>query len=280
MLSTAQDYRPGAFGDQYHVWQATLEARAIVFTTHPADRAPRGHRAGPTATATGPAPARCPGRPSRAPPPSTSTRPAVTDPGPGLLGSVPVPRLHPRLLPHRGVRRGGALGQLDVRSQRRRLRRPVVVARTGVAAPRPRRVFTNGLTEAFDLVAPGGPDNVWVVEVADAADWGGDFAAFRAAFEAAAPVVTELPATDGAALRRLRRHVGLTVAGHARLRHAGPADGRRHRGRPRRLPPLRQPVDARCPSTPTTWPSPPAALARPRLRHLDPHRRRPPAALT
>ena len=36
MLSTAQDYRPGFGGDQQHIWQATLGADAVCFTTHPA----------------------------------------------------------------------------------------------------------------------------------------------------------------------------------------------------------------------------------------------------
>ncbi len=36
MLSTAQDYRKGARGQQTHTWQATLDERAIVFTQHPA----------------------------------------------------------------------------------------------------------------------------------------------------------------------------------------------------------------------------------------------------
>ena len=35
MLSTAQDYRAGAAGFQHHIWQATLDERAVVFTTHP-----------------------------------------------------------------------------------------------------------------------------------------------------------------------------------------------------------------------------------------------------
>ena len=35
MLSTAQDYRRGCFGNQYHAWQATLDEDAVVFTTHP-----------------------------------------------------------------------------------------------------------------------------------------------------------------------------------------------------------------------------------------------------
>jgi hypothetical protein len=36
LLSSAQDYRPGYGGDQQHIWQATLGAEAVCFTTHPA----------------------------------------------------------------------------------------------------------------------------------------------------------------------------------------------------------------------------------------------------
>lgn len=36
MLSCAQDYRAGYGGDQQHIWQATLGADAVCFTTHPA----------------------------------------------------------------------------------------------------------------------------------------------------------------------------------------------------------------------------------------------------
>lgn len=35
MLSTVQNYHPGEFGDQQHVWQATLSENVTVFTTHP-----------------------------------------------------------------------------------------------------------------------------------------------------------------------------------------------------------------------------------------------------
>lgn len=35
VLSCAQDYRPGAFGFQQHIWQASLGERALVFTNHP-----------------------------------------------------------------------------------------------------------------------------------------------------------------------------------------------------------------------------------------------------
>ena len=36
MLCSASDYRPGAAGSQEHIWQATLDADAVVFVTHPA----------------------------------------------------------------------------------------------------------------------------------------------------------------------------------------------------------------------------------------------------
>lgn len=34
-LSSAQAYHPGSFGDQQHIWQATLPGRINVFSTHP-----------------------------------------------------------------------------------------------------------------------------------------------------------------------------------------------------------------------------------------------------
>ena len=35
MLCCAQDFRPGYWGAQQHIWQATLDLDAVVFTTHP-----------------------------------------------------------------------------------------------------------------------------------------------------------------------------------------------------------------------------------------------------
>ncbi|MBB6480090.1 hypothetical protein [Spirochaeta isovalerica] len=35
ILSTAQNHYPGTFGDQQHIWQATLNENISVFTTHP-----------------------------------------------------------------------------------------------------------------------------------------------------------------------------------------------------------------------------------------------------
>jgi hypothetical protein len=54
----------------------------------------------------------------------------------------------------------------------------------------PAVTFTNGLTQPFDLVAPGGASNVWVTEVGDAARWG-SFDAFATAVTAAPLTVTD-----------------------------------------------------------------------------------------
>ena len=44
MLSSAQDYRPGCFGQQYHAWQATLDEDAVVFTTLPGNEPRPGNQ--------------------------------------------------------------------------------------------------------------------------------------------------------------------------------------------------------------------------------------------
>jgi hypothetical protein len=36
MIATSQAYHPGAFGDQHHIWTATLSEEVSLFTTHPA----------------------------------------------------------------------------------------------------------------------------------------------------------------------------------------------------------------------------------------------------
>jgi hypothetical protein len=56
-------------------------------------------------------------------------------------------------------------------------------------------VPTNGMVQPFDLIADGGPDNVWIVECGRAADWGGSFTAFQDAIREASITVT--PVTEG-----------------------------------------------------------------------------------
>ncbi len=76
----------------------------------------------------------------------------------------------------------------------------------------PAQVFTNGLSAPFDLVADGGPDNVWVVELGDADRWG-DLEGFRHAVTTAPVEVTDHGWSDGA-------HRGF------RVRYHSPAEGR------------------------------------------------------
>jgi hypothetical protein len=57
----------------------------------------------------------------------------------------------------------------------------------------PAVTFTNGLTQPFDLVAPGGADNAWITQVGDAGGWG-SFDAFAAAVTSARVSVTPRPA--------------------------------------------------------------------------------------
>ena len=113
MLSTAQSYRPGCVGFQHHVWQATLDERAVVFTVHPGNE-PDGPRRGLPGQRPvldrqrHPAPFG-PAGPGRAAPVRTRVQ-AAGHPG---AGRVRLLRLHPRLLPDRVLRRGGRRRPLD-----------------------------------------------------------------------------------------------------------------------------------------------------------------------
>ncbi len=85
---------------------------------------------------------------------------------PARVERVRVPALHPRLRAPGPLRRGAPGGQLDRRREGR-----AATSRCGRGGPRRggsttrRCVSTNGMTKPFDLVAEGGPDNVWIVEV-------------------------------------------------------------------------------------------------------------------
>ena len=113
----------------------------------------------------------------------------------------------------------------------------------------PAKVFTHGLTQPFDLVADGGADNVWIVEVGDADKWK-SFDAFRAAVRAGtgrghrprAPRRASPRASPCATSRRPR--------GAMRVRVGRTAHGEGRRGADRRLPPLRQPRGPRRRSRP------------------------------
>lgn len=214
MLSSAIDYRPGQFGTQYHAWQATLGEEAVAFTTSPGN-APRpnetwpdrdlywnggvqplSHQVGPAAIQV--------------------YRPGYLSPGEGLLeafGYLPMTHAY---LPQEafdevtstpGAGPDGTPGQGEWTFARKGDRFVALWSyralewadHTGDGTP------TGGLTEPFDLVALGGADNVWVVEVGRVGEGDGryaDFEEFQDSVLAATPLVSqEAPGADGLAGR-------------------------------------------------------------------------------
>ncbi|WP_432559761.1 hypothetical protein [Granulicoccus sp. GXG6511] len=169
-LSSVQDYRAGCLGRQYHAWQATLGADAVVFTTHPGN-ADRGRWADDDLYWNG----------------------SATMPRTGQVGAVAINIYAPRF-PAAGntdpdanyqpfthaffpqqhfdeVRSVGAWtvarkgeGYVALWSHR--------PTRWAVSRPNPA-----GLTAPYDLVAEGGAGNVWIAEVGTEDHWG-DFDSF------------------------------------------------------------------------------------------------------
>jgi hypothetical protein len=205
MLSTAQDHRFGMFSEQAHAWQATFDERALVFTTHPKNE-PEVGTEWPDGdgywTGTG-------SMPSSAQHRTASVHvydPAFDPPGGGPLGAFDyidsthayLPQEHFDEVVTDGhwvfARKGD--GYLGLWSEREpRWREP------------PPGTFTHGLTQPFDLVAEGGPDNVWIAEVGRRAD-AGTFQEFRDALRSA-PV-----------------EVGETASGITQVTFASPSQGR------------------------------------------------------
>lgn len=165
MLSTAQDYRPGDFGEQYHAWQATLGESAVVFTTHPKEEPEIGTKWPDSDgywTGTGSMP-RSAQHGSAAIHIYRPSFEASTTPPLDAFGYLD--RTHayfPTEHFDEVIQNGGWTfgrkgdGYVGLWSQRP----------TSWRSPAEGE-FTNGLTEDFDLVAEGGADNVWIVEVGD-----------------------------------------------------------------------------------------------------------------
>ncbi len=194
MLSSAQDYRPGMRGEQYHAWQATLDGEALVFTTLPGNE-PR------------------PGTDSKwedgdmywtgeAAMPRTAQQgrvalnlyaPAYAAPDGGPFKSLSyLPMTHAWFPTERfdEVRQRGnwTLGRKGDGYVALWSWRPV-----HWRPHDPAQVPTGGLTKDFDLVADGGADNVWITEVGDAKQWG-SLDAFSQAVTTAPITVTPRPA--------------------------------------------------------------------------------------
>jgi hypothetical protein len=193
MLSSAQDFRAGCFGAQYHAWQATLDEDAIVFTTNPGNepRPVQSWQDGDLYWNGGTMP-----RTAQHGAASISMyAPRYVSGGPPLDAFGYLPYTHAYFPTERfdevrqvggwtlGRRGGGYVALWSWRP-------------TEWRAHDPAATFTNGLTGPFDLVAPGGANNAWIAEVGDAARWG-SFDAFAAAVNAAPVSVTDHGTVDG-----------------------------------------------------------------------------------
>ncbi len=187
MLSTAQDYRKGQASQQHHIWQATLSPDAQVFTTHP-----------------------------RTPTEAGTPWHENTD---DWTGNASMPRsaqvrnvnisIYAPLFASEDVLQGSYQPYTHAYLPQDHFDEVVgdgnwTFARLGDAylalyswrAPEwksydPATTDTNGMTEPFELVAAGGPNNVWITELGSKRAYG-SFGEFRTAVAADAPRVTPL----------------------------------------------------------------------------------------
>jgi hypothetical protein len=199
MLSSVQDHRPGCFGDQYHAWQATLDEDAVVFTTHPGNEPREGEDRWPDGDLYWSGAVTMPRTAQHGAAVINLYAPQYPAPaGPPLDAFSYLDYTHAYFPTERfdevreqdgwtfGRRGDGYVALWSWRPTQWRTHDPAVV-------------FTNGLVEPFDLVAPGGADNVWIAEVGDAGRWG-SFDDFVSGVAAAPVTVAPRPATaDGLA---------------------------------------------------------------------------------
>lgn len=217
MLSSVQGWRPGERSEQGHVWQATLDPDAQVFTTHPSEPIPTDttdwyHETGYW-TGSGSLPWTV-----------QHDRVAISIYDPAYPSDIdPLlyePYTHAYFPTDRFdevvQRDGWTFGRLGDAYVALWSHRPAAfVDHDPTVSP------TDGMVGPFDLVADGGPDNVWITEVGSAADHG-SFPAFVDAI-AAAPV-SAVPQGTGYAVSYTSPTAGaLTTAWEAPLRVDGEA---------------------------------------------------------
>lgn len=191
-LATVLDHRFGDMRDQIHVWQATIDPGAFVFTTHPVTDVPKGD-----SWTKDKKPGYWTGEGS-IPRSAQHERTGVHIYQPGwdqtnidpalwaLYGYQPLTHAYvPQDRFDDVVRDGrwtfarkgdGYIALWSWREPDWRVYDPAVNP-------------TDGMTKPFDLVAAGGPDNVWIVEVGDPSV-AQSFEAFMAGCKASEPAVT------------------------------------------------------------------------------------------
>jgi hypothetical protein len=174
MLSTAQCWRPGDRSEQAHIWQATLDANAQVFTTHPREPVPDStdwHTNSGYWTGEGTTPCS-----------AQYLNVNVSVYAPAYGSNDDREDFHYEQFTHAyfptehfdevvevadaGGRGGWVIGRKGDGYVALWSLRP-----TEWREYDPATEPTNGMTEPFDLLAPGGPENVWITEVGRSADW-------------------------------------------------------------------------------------------------------------
>jgi hypothetical protein len=194
MLSTAQAYRPGKFGEQAHISQATLDENAIVFVTHPKNE-PQSGTQWPDDDGYWTGSGSLPRAAQHGALSMSLYAPVFASPGPPLTAFRYLDYTHAYFPQERfdEVTQSGSWtfgrkgdGYVALYSWRPTHWRTY----TDPA------IFTHGLTQPFDLVADGGADNVWLTQVGDAQKFG-NFAAFRAAVLANPVNVAPRPVAGG-----------------------------------------------------------------------------------
>lgn len=166
MLSSVQGWRAGERSEQTHVWQATLDADAQVFTTHPSEPIPTGttdwYRDTGYWTGSGSLPWTVQ---------HDRVSISIYDPqyAPDLFSYEPYTHAYfPTDHFDEVVQRNGwTFGRLGDGYVALWSSRPAeFVDHDPATTP------TNGMTGPFDLVASGGPDDVWITEVGSASEDG------------------------------------------------------------------------------------------------------------
>jgi hypothetical protein len=192
MLSTAQSHRPGDFSEQMHVSQATLDEHAIVFTTHPKNE-PQSGTQWPDSDGYWTGAGSLPRAAQHGAVSLSLYAPNFAPIGPPLETFSYLQYTHAYFPQERFdevVQAGGwTFG--------RRGDGYVAIWSWRPAAWRTYDdpgIFTHGLTQPFDLVAPGGPDNTWITQVGDVRTFR-SFARFREAVLGRPVTVTPRPPT-------------------------------------------------------------------------------------
>jgi hypothetical protein len=196
MLSTAQSYRPGYASEQHHISQATLDEQAIVFTTHPKNE-PQSGTQWPDDDGYWTGNGSLPRAAQHGALSISLYAPAFSNPGPPLTAFRYLDYTHAYFPQERfdevvqqngwtfGRRGNGYVALWSWRPMQWR-----TYTDPGI--------FTHGLTQPFDLVAPGGADDVWFTQVGDSSRFR-DFATFRAAVLRGAISVRPRPVANGLA---------------------------------------------------------------------------------